>query len=114
MKPIEQAINGAHELMESTQRALASGEIDEAEYHRRIAAVITSAYLASDNPRGQSGYSGDEARWTHARGLIADAINRDGTFLDVGCANGYLMESMQRWCAAKGVAIEPHGLDIAP
>src|SRR5436190_8434793 len=114
MKPIEQAINGAHELMESTQRALASGEIDEAEYHRRIAAVITSAYLASDNPRGQSGYSGDEARWTHARGLIADAINRDGTFLDVGCANGYLMESMQRWCAAKGVAIEPYGLDIAP
>jgi len=84
------------------------------EYHRRISAVMTPAYLAADNPRGQSGHGGDDARWTHARSLIADAIDRRGTFLDIGCASGYLMESIQRWCAEKGVAIEPYGLDIAP
>ena len=27
--------------------------------------------------------------WKRSRSLIADAIDRDGTFLDVGCANGY-------------------------
>src|SRR5256885_4421623 len=86
----------------------------EAEWHRRNAAVMTPAYLSSDNPRGQSGYSGDDARWTRARSLIADAIDRAGAFLDVGCASGYLIESMQRWCAEKGIAIEPFGLDISP
>ena len=76
--------------------------------------VVVPAYLSSDNPRGQSGYSGDDARWKLARSLIADAIDRDGTFLDVGCASGYLMETMQRWCAEKGISIEPYGLDISP
>ena len=50
--------------------------------------------------------------WNARRSLIADAINRDGTFLDVGCANGY----------PDGVApgdgrayiVEPYGLDISP
>ncbi len=37
-----------------------------------------------------------------------------GTLLDVGCASGYLMECMKRWCADVGIACEPYGLDIAP
>jgi SAM-dependent methyltransferase len=49
-----------------------------------------------------------------ARGIIADAINRAGTFLDVGCANGYLMESIVRWSAERGYRLEPYGLDISP
>jgi SAM-dependent methyltransferase len=112
--PIEQAVNRAHDLLEKAERDLGAGRIDEAGWYSRIAAVITPAYLAGDNPRSQSGYSGDDARWTHARGLIADAIDRDGKFLDVGCASGYLMETLQRWCAQKNVKIEPYGLDIAP
>ena len=35
---------------------------------------------------------------------------RPGTFLDIGCASGYLMECMAEWCTA----CEPYGLDIAP
>lgn len=114
MKPLSQAINGAHDLLESAERALESGEIDETEWYRRVANVITPAYLAADNPRSQSGHSGDEARWTRARSLIVDAMNRSGTFLDVGCASGYLMECVQRWSAERGFTIEPYGLDIAP
>lgn len=114
MVPIPQRINGAHDLLESAERDLEAGHIDEVGWHRRIAEVITPAYLAGDSPRRQSGHSGDESRWTRARGLIADAIDRDGTFLDVGCASGYLMETLQRWCAEKGCHIEPYGLDIAP
>jgi hypothetical protein len=78
-----------------------------------MAALVVPAYLAGDNPRAQSGHSGDEARWEQARRLVVEAIDRDGTFLDVGCASGLLMESVQTWAAEDGHAIEPYGLEIA-
>lgn len=118
MTPSENAIavakNRASGLLERLERALAAGEIDEEGWYREVAAVITPAYLAGDDPRRQSGHSGDEAHWTQARSLIVDAIHRDGAFLDIGCANGYLMECVQRWARQRGWAIEPYGLDIAP
>lgn len=114
MKPINYVKDRAHDLIESCEEKLESGVIDEETWHREMAAVFTPSYLAGDNPRSQSGHSGDEARWTQARGLIVDAIDRDGTFLDVGCANGYLMESIHRWSLDKGYKIETHGVDISP
>jgi GrpB-like predicted nucleotidyltransferase (UPF0157 family)/SAM-dependent methyltransferase len=114
MPPLANRINRAHDLLDAKRRAFACGEIDEATWYQNVAAVITPAYLSGNDPREQSGFSGDDARWSRARGIIADAVHRDGTFLDVGCASGYLMETMQRWCADKGLKIEPHGLDIAP
>ena len=100
-------------LIRRTDAALEAGEIDEEEWHRQIQEVITAAYLAADTPWGQSGKSGDGRLWTHARSLICDAIEEDGTFLDVGCANGYLMECMERWAAERGHRIKPYGLDIS-
>ena len=111
---IEAAKNRAHELLARTDTALEAEEIDEAEWYRRVAAVITPAYLAEEDPRAQSGFSGDQAHWKHARELIADAIGGDGTFLDVGSASGYLMECMHRWARVRGQVIKPYGLDIAP
>jgi len=64
--------------------------------------------------REQTGYTGDEAEWRHARSLVADALPRSDRFLDVGCAGGLLMESVQTWCAERGVSIEPYGREIAP
>lgn len=32
----------------------------------------------------------------------------------MGCANGHLMECVERWARRRGFAIEAHGLDIAP
>lgn len=69
------------------------------------------AYLRTTDPRAQSGFNGGEARWTAARRLIADAIDRPGTFLDVGCANGLLMESVAAWSP---FPVEPYGFDFAP
>jgi GrpB-like predicted nucleotidyltransferase (UPF0157 family)/2-polyprenyl-3-methyl-5-hydroxy-6-metoxy-1,4-benzoquinol methylase len=114
MEPIAQRVNRAHDLLDANRQAYERGEIDEATWYRNVAAVITPAYLRGRDPKEQSGFSGDDARWERARGVIAEAIDRDGTFLDVGCASGYLMETMQRWCSRKGVKIEPYGLDIAP
>ncbi len=66
-------------------------------------------YLRGENPRAQSGFGGDERRWELARRPIVTAIDRDGSFLDIGCANGYLLESVVRWATHR---IEPYGLDF--
>jgi SAM-dependent methyltransferase len=90
----------------------ARGEIDDAAWFAGMAGIYEAAYLGAGNPRAQSGFGGCEARWEAARRPIADAIDRDGTFLDVGCASGYLLECMVGWAAPH--RIEPHGLDLVP
>ena len=76
--------------------------------------LIVPAYLAGGDPRAQSGSGGDDAHWTYARGLLADAVDRNGAFLDVGCASGYMMETLTAWCRERDHTIEPYGLDISP
>ncbi len=41
-------------------------------------------------------------------------MDRDGSWLDVGCANGYLLSTLPTWCAERGVRIEAHGLELLP
>lgn len=91
--------------------AHAHGDIDDEQWFDGTARIFDAAYLEVDNPRAQSGFGGDEARWETARRPIADAIDRDGTFLDVGCANGHLLECLVRWTTHH---IEPYGLDLSP
>jgi SAM-dependent methyltransferase len=74
---------------------------------------LEERYLAAADPRGGSGFRGDEARWERGRRVIVRAIDRDGTFLDVGCANGLLMESVSRWARQQRHAVEPFGLDAS-
>ncbi|HUQ02854.1 MAG TPA: class I SAM-dependent methyltransferase [Kofleriaceae bacterium] len=97
------------------------GEIDDDGWHRAMAAHIVPAYLAGDVRRG-SGHSGTAEDWEYSRGIVAELLDpelrapprqdpdRAFTFLDVGCANGLLMESVARWRRN----IEPYGLDISP
>lgn len=75
---IEMAKNRGYKLLEESEAVLEAGQIDEAGWYRRVAAIITPAYLAGDNPRSQSGHSGDEQHWRHARSLILEAVDRDG------------------------------------
>lgn len=70
-------------------------------------------YLAGTNPRQQSGFGRDERDWERFRRPVAAPVEKDGTFLDVGCANGLLMESVVCWAAERGHSIEPYGLDIS-
>lgn len=112
--PLEPGKNRCHDLLARNEADLAAGRIAEAEWYARGDAVITPAYLAGDNPRAQSGHSGDEAHWRQARSHLCDAFHRCGTFLDVGCASGYLMECARRWAGERGLDIEPYGLDLSP
>jgi SAM-dependent methyltransferase len=91
--------------------ALEHGEIGDEAWFDGMRAIFEAAYLDQKSPRGQSGFGGDEARWEAGRRPIADAIDRDGTFLDIGCANGHLLECVVRWSAHR---IEPFGVDFAP
>ncbi len=94
--------------------ALAAGRLDESGWHAAMAALVAPAYLAAADPYAQAGHSGDAESWQASRGIVAHALRRSGTFLDVGCAGGILMESVARWGAARGLVIEPYGLDIVP
>lgn len=110
----ERTIGQGWELLVPIDLAYERGEIDAAEWHRRVGAIIGPAYLAATDPRAQSGSPSTPAEWEQARRFIFAAVNRSGTFLDVGCASGHLMECAAAWLAKDGYRIEPYGLDILP
>jgi trans-aconitate methyltransferase len=74
---------------------------------------LEATYLAAEDGRGGSGFRGDADRWERLRRPIAAAIDRDGDLLDVGCANGHLLECLVDWAAADGHRIVPYGLDVS-
>ena len=84
------------------------GELDDAGWHAAVTELVVPAYLAAETVVGGSGSSRDGAGWEYARSLLAGAAAPGQTFLDIGCANGLLMESMARWAG-----IEPYGLEIS-
>lgn len=96
-----------HELTASLER----GEIEDVRWFAGMTEIFEGAYLAGENPRAQSGFGGDEVRWEAARRPIADAVDRDGTFLDIGCASGHLLECLVRWTP---LHLDPYGLDLSP
>jgi SAM-dependent methyltransferase len=107
--------SGAPDLAEIVDAAASSHRtIDRDVFAAEQHAWIERAYLTSDTAEGGSGFGGTPEEWRAAREPITDGIEREGTFLDLGCANGLLMGSVARWCAERGLSIEPYGLDIAP
>ena len=110
---VRDSIERGWRQLAAIDEALERGEIDEDGWHEAVAGIVVPAYLAGETPWQQSGKSGDLAGWERGRRPIMAAVERDGTFLDVGCANGFLMESVRAWGAEGGLQIEPYGLDIS-
>ncbi len=73
-----------------------------------LAAVVGAAARSYRTLDDQTYYSDSLRTLERAYGIGA------GTFLDVGCANGLLMESIVTWCAERGLRVEPSGIDLAP
>ena len=74
---------------------------------------LYDSYLQHDEPWKQSGFSGPEERWVACRKPIADCVEKSGSFLDIGCANGYLLECILKWTAERNINIIPYGLDLS-
>ena len=85
------------------------------EFFRELREATAAYYLSEPgNPYRESGRGKGAARWEETRRCIADAVHRSGDFMDVGCANGLLLETLGGWCAERGFALRPHGIDFVP
>ncbi|MDE2869207.1 MAG: class I SAM-dependent methyltransferase [Chloroflexota bacterium] len=92
-----------------------TNKADREAYFRDVERTIRDYYLADpSNPYRQSGKTGGAKHWETTRRCIAQAVNANGDYLDLGCANGLLLASLVRWCAKRGFAITPHGVDFIP
>lgn len=111
---VELAKERGYDALAPIDEAFERGEITQDEWHARILAVVESAYLSATTEQMGSGHSGTREEWEESRGLIMEAIDGSGTFLDVGCANGLLMASVERWSRERGLVVEPYGVEISP
>lgn len=89
-------------------------EQDDASYYADNLRLLEPAYLRATTAEGGSGFGRRPDEWRARRSMVVEALHKDGTFLDVGCANGLLMESVREWAAERGRVIEPYGVDFAP
>jgi SAM-dependent methyltransferase len=80
------------------------------DFLRRLQSLERS-YLSETDPIRQSGFGGGAVRWRAEREPILEAVESDGDFLDVGCANGYLLECLMHWGCERTINLTPHGLD---
>ena len=84
------------------------------EAHLASIRILEPAYLAESDPIKQSGFSGGAERWRAERSPLLEGVDGDGDFLDLGCANGFLLESVVKWASERGIALVPYGLDLNP
>lgn len=89
------------------------GDIKTEQWFDSLKQELESAYIRHEEPWKQSGFSGPEERWIKCRKPIADCIEESGSFLDIGCANGYLLECILRWTAERGISVIPYGIDLS-
>jgi 2-polyprenyl-3-methyl-5-hydroxy-6-metoxy-1,4-benzoquinol methylase len=120
---IESAENVAARLRQAGRAELAAAvtaaarsyrTVDDETYYADSLRTLERAYLRGSTPQEGSGFGGDERAWRLARHHITEGIAAAGTFLDVGCANGLLMESVATRCADRGLRVEPYGVDLGP
>ena len=71
-------------------------ETEQQQWFSSLKKELENAYLQHSEPWKQSGFSGPEERWIAYRKPIVDCIEKSGSFLDIGCANGYLLECILR------------------
>lgn len=90
-----------------------AGQCDES-WFSDSAHLLEPAYLRAATPEGGSGFGGTAERWRARRIGVLSGVTRSGTFLDLGCANGLLMQSVHAWAAERGLDLEPYGVDLAP
>lgn len=72
---------------------------------------LERSYLKETDPIRASGFGGGPERWRAEREPLLEGVGHDGDILDVGCANGYLLECVVEWGRERGLELVPHGVD---
>ena len=72
---------------------------------------LEASYVRESDPIRQSGFAGGPERWRLEREPILEPIRQDGEILDIGCANGYLLECLVAWAYERGISLTPFGVD---
>lgn len=81
---------------------------DEIRYFEVEQELHERTYLAGANPR-QSGFGRNERDWKRFLRSVVSPVHMDGAFLDIGCANGLLMESVVTLGTRRRISLEPYG-----
>jgi len=79
----------------------------------RLKKDIEESYLRYKEPWKQSGFMMSEEDWVKCRKPVADCMDKSGTFLDISCSIGYLLESVLSWTKERGLSITPYGIDAS-
>ena len=87
--------------------ALERGEIGEDGWHHAMADLIVPAYLAGENPRAQSGHSGDAGGGKEPGGCFSTPWTRMAPSSTWVAPTVTCMECLQRWAAEEGTKVEP-------
>ena len=88
---------------------------DYAAWDERTAALIEEAYVAAGaGPAGSGSTDTSEGVWRAKRQHLTVPMDRDGAWLDVGCANAHLLVTLPKWVSERGIRVTPHGLELLP
>jgi len=69
--------------------------------------LLEDAYVAAgDGPRGSGSGHASPGDWRAKRQHLTVPMDREGSWLDVGCANGFLMATLPAWCEERDVMID--------
>jgi hypothetical protein len=89
-------------------------QMDQPAWNERTRQLLEESYLRARTGPGDSGCGRDELGWERRRRPLVEAFDRGGAWLDVGCANGYLLETLPTWVARRGFRLDPFGLELIP
>lgn len=94
-------------------RALCDGLITEEEWFENLKKATTIAYLSRNTPWGQCGHSGTKETWMESRIMpLLETLYKSGTFIDIGCSIGYILECLHEWTQDSPIQVEYFGVDI--
>ena len=90
-----------------------SGVTDLDAWDEQTRELLEEVYgSAGDGPMGSGSRNASVGDWRAKRQHLAVPMDRDGSWLDVGCANGFLLVTLPSWCSERRVTVEPYGLEL--
>lgn len=110
LKEIKLGLN-EHTAMQNAR--LKDGKITESEWYESKSTATAESYTARETPWAQCGHGGTQETWMYSRIMpLLETINKSGSFIDVGCAVGYINESLHQWTKNSPFDITYYGVDI--